>query len=92
MEGGHDAALADDVGGAGDAGAGRGEAQNVPITFDLNEVRKPGMSAWYGIDRINPPPQQLREVGLDAHARCEVSHRAPTMRRSPSARTTLTLV
>lgn len=105
MKSGHDATLAHDVRGPGDARAGRGEAEDKAARsmafVDGDEVCEPGMPFWYRVDRNHPQvwaPQALTaldfEIGADlfSQSRCAVSAIVPTMRTSPNARTTLTLV
>jgi hypothetical protein len=102
---GHDATLADDVRGAGDARAGRGEAEDeaarAGAIVHRDEVGEARVA--FG-DWINGDYSQLRtshalatlnlEIRPDpvGHSRCAVSAIVPTIRISPRARTTLTLV
>ncbi len=103
MKGGHDAALADDVGGTGDPRAGRGEAEDVAPcaggVLGAHVIREPRMTLGDGIDRNHAkvgPAQLLAalelEVVLDRvrHSRCAVSPREPTICTSPNTLRTLT--
>ena len=105
MQGGHDPALADNVCRSGDAGAGRREAEHVtrrPIAvFDCDEVREAGMSFRDWLDCCHAQvgaAELFAALGLEVlpdlicHSRCAVSPSAPTMRRLPTALTTLMLV
>src|SRR5258708_6107976 len=106
VEGGHDLALAEDIRRPGDARSGRGEAQHVargPLGgLGVDEIGEAGMSLGDQLDGLQSElgtlgkrvPNDRFEVSADliAHSRCATSPSAPTMRRSPSARTMLMLV
>jgi hypothetical protein len=105
MKRGHDSTLAHDVCRSGEARAGRGEAEDEAAlaiaVIDGDEVGKARMAFWYRVDRNHTKVWSTQafatlcfEIGADlfAQSRCAVSAIVATIRTSPSARTTLTLV
>lgn len=99
MEGGHQATLAGDVGGARDPGPGRGHPQHGSARVEADPVRETGVTLGDRLHRVNGFAEMALEVFSEAgrrldHApsRCATSTRLPTTCRSPSTRMTLTLV
>ena len=96
----HEAALARDVGGTGDPGARRRQAEDrLLTTFQADPVGEAGVPLGDAVDAQDPAPELALEVGLDgAHdsqsipSRWAMSASAPTIRRSSLIRTTLRLV
>ena len=60
MEGGHDAALPDDIGRPRDAGARRRQAQHKPLALDVDEVCKAGVPGGNRLDGIDAPAELPR--------------------------------
>src|ERR1700682_825640 len=105
MQRGHDAALPGDVGRGRATCPGRRKATHVAsaavAAFDRDEIGEAGMTFGYGLDGRHAEvgvAELLAELGLEvlpdlfAHSRCATSPSAATLRRSPSALTTLILV
>ena len=105
MQGSHDPALPDDIGWSGDACAWGWKAKYVArraiAAFDGDEISEARMTFRDRLDRIDPHLRAAELIAkvvfevppdLLAHSRWATSPSAPTMRRSPSALTTLMLV